>query len=181
MIGTLKIVTGDASVSEHSMRRSGAQWFARKGVLLFVIQFLGRWGGITVARYVGNAYMDVAARATLTKAVQQVSSSSRGIEASAADVAVLAKPLADTTALEAVSSSVAKLEAVVDSWWGVANVKLTEAASRWQLSWTAKHETASACVVGFDKGAKVHAVLVGDTILPTSLRLEVWYRPPQEG
>ena len=52
-------------MSEHSMRRAGAQYYARKGAALFIIQFLGRWGSAVVEKYVGNAFLAVAARASL--------------------------------------------------------------------------------------------------------------------
>ena len=40
---------------EHAMRVSGAQFFAKKGYELFVIQLLGRWGSMAVSRYVQTA------------------------------------------------------------------------------------------------------------------------------
>ena len=42
-------------ITEHSFRRAGAQYFARRGVAIGVIQYLGRWGSETVYRYVGDA------------------------------------------------------------------------------------------------------------------------------
>ena len=42
-------------VSEHSFRREGAQYYARNSVQEGLIQFLGRWGGATVKRYIGEA------------------------------------------------------------------------------------------------------------------------------
>ena len=54
-IATIRLVTGLARATEHSCRRAGAQWLARLGLLLYLIQFLGRWGGPTVAGYVGEA------------------------------------------------------------------------------------------------------------------------------
>lgn len=65
MIETLKEVAKDKRLSEHSMRRAGAQYYARKGVALFIIQFLGRWGSAAVEKYVGNAFLAVAAKASL--------------------------------------------------------------------------------------------------------------------
>ena len=54
-IESIRRATGDVLATEHSMRRSGAQWYAAKGVALFIIQFIGRWGSSTVEKYVGNA------------------------------------------------------------------------------------------------------------------------------
>ena len=42
-------------MTEHSMRRMGAQYYARRGVPLAVIQHIGRWGSATVLRYVDQA------------------------------------------------------------------------------------------------------------------------------
>jgi len=67
-IESLKAVTGDAGCSEHSLRKSGAQFYARKGVPLFIIQFLGRWGSLVVAQYVGNAFLELASKASLGEA-----------------------------------------------------------------------------------------------------------------
>ena len=52
----------------HSTRREGAQLLARRDVPLYLIQFLGRWGGDTVARYVGEALRQQLAKAATAKA-----------------------------------------------------------------------------------------------------------------
>ena len=57
----IRRATGEDSMSEHSLRRSGAQMYARRGVPLAVIQHIGRWGSATIERYVGEA---LAARAS---------------------------------------------------------------------------------------------------------------------
>ena len=54
--------------SEHTMRREGAQMLARRDVPMWLIQFLGRWGGDTVARYVGEALKDQLAKAASASA-----------------------------------------------------------------------------------------------------------------
>ena len=43
-VATLRAVTG-TDASEHSERRAGAQMYARRGLLVPLIQFLARWGG----------------------------------------------------------------------------------------------------------------------------------------
>ena len=55
------------------MRRAGVQFYARKGVLLFIIQFLGRCGSAAVEQYVGNAFIDVAAKASIGKSLSLLS------------------------------------------------------------------------------------------------------------
>ena len=46
----------------------GVQMYARRGVQLPLIQFLGRWGSAAVERYVGEALADRAAWAPLAAA-----------------------------------------------------------------------------------------------------------------
>ena len=45
-------------VSGHSARRSGAQWFARRGLPLWAIQYLGRWGSDSVRLYTAQAFAE---------------------------------------------------------------------------------------------------------------------------
>lgn len=55
----------EPSLSEHSLRRMGAQFYARRGLALPVIQHLGRWGSAAVERYVAEALEARAAWAPL--------------------------------------------------------------------------------------------------------------------
>ena len=52
---TLKKIVGDERLGEHSARRAGAQYYARRRVATFIIQFLGTWGSDTVMLYIANA------------------------------------------------------------------------------------------------------------------------------
>ena len=52
MCSTIKLVTLDDGASEHSLRRSGAQFYARDGADVAAVQHLGRWGGPTSLRYI---------------------------------------------------------------------------------------------------------------------------------
>ena len=56
-------------MSEHSMRRMGAQYYARRGVLLATIQHIGRWGSATVLLYVEQALEGRASWAPVVAAV----------------------------------------------------------------------------------------------------------------
>jgi len=56
------------TMGEHSMRRKGAQFYARRGVPLSVIQHFGRWGSSTVGRYVAHALEDRASWAPIVAA-----------------------------------------------------------------------------------------------------------------
>ena len=51
----IRLACRDKALSEHSLRRMGAQFYARRGIQLPVIQFIGRWGSATVERYVAEA------------------------------------------------------------------------------------------------------------------------------
>ena len=51
----IRMACMEKALSEHSLRRMGAQFYARRGVPLPVIQFIGRWGSATVERYVAEA------------------------------------------------------------------------------------------------------------------------------
>ena len=61
---------GEMTLSEHSLRRTGAQFYARRGVALPVIQFLGRWGSAAAERYVADAPAGRAAWAPLLAATE---------------------------------------------------------------------------------------------------------------
>ena len=56
-------------MSEHSMRRMGAQYYARRGVPLATIQHIGRWGSATVLLYVEQALEGRASWAPVVAAV----------------------------------------------------------------------------------------------------------------
>ena len=47
----ITVVTGAGDATEHSLRRAGAQDYAWRRVPLWMIQFIGRWGGQTVMKY----------------------------------------------------------------------------------------------------------------------------------
>lgn len=57
-----------APLTEHSLRRMGAQLYARRGVPLPIVQFLGRWGSAAIERYVEEALASRAAWAPLAAA-----------------------------------------------------------------------------------------------------------------
>ena len=65
VISTLRHLAGDKRLTEHSMRRMGAQYYARHGVPTAFIEFLGRWGGPTVLKYIGEALRERASDASV--------------------------------------------------------------------------------------------------------------------
>ena len=145
------------------MRRAGAQHYAQLGVMLYTIQFLGRWGSAAVERYVGNAFVDVAATASLGGG------------------APLQHSLAHCT--DAVSSAGGRplgsggddcdTAAKFDAWWKTASSKLSEQAATWHKSWHAAQASAQGGVkvVGPPSHrGRVHRVIVGDPVFP----LELW-------
>lgn len=149
-VATLRAVSKDLSVSEHSMRRAGAQFYARNGVVLFVIQFLGRWGSAVVERYVGNAYIDVAAKASLgTRPLPLLDSPST----------------TGGTPMPCVASGDSSSRAV-DTWVEQANGKLKEFAKEWQENLRDEQLSTIGGVKGHGTDKKVHRVLIGDASLP---------------
>ena len=57
----LKDDRGDPTCCEltgHTPRRVGAQWLAKRGVPLWQIMFVGRWGSATVERYVADSHAE---------------------------------------------------------------------------------------------------------------------------
>ena len=54
VLATIRKVSGLATAGRHSLRRVGAKVHTRRFLPLYLTQFLGRWGGNTVARYVGE-------------------------------------------------------------------------------------------------------------------------------
>jgi hypothetical protein len=158
-IASLRLVTGDALATEHSMRRAGAQHYARSGVMLYIIQFLGRWGSAVVERYVGNAFIDVAAAASLGGggALQHslascVSSLSSG-GGSSSDVGAVGNNTAE------------KFEA----WWKLASCRLSEQAVVWHKSWMEAQDSACGGVRLASGRGRVHLVTVGDLVFPLVL------------
>ena len=69
---------GDVSeveVTEHTPRRAGSQFHARRGLKLWQVKFLGRWSGNTVEKYAGEAFADIRAGRSMgsgTSAVPKV-------------------------------------------------------------------------------------------------------------
>ena len=46
-------------VSEHTPRRSGTQFHIKRGLQLWQVQYIGRWGGSTVELYAAEAFADL--------------------------------------------------------------------------------------------------------------------------
>ena len=60
----INLGSGVRGCSEHTLRRAGAQFYARyRQAALYIFQFIGGWGGPTVVRYVENAYQMMNAKA----------------------------------------------------------------------------------------------------------------------
>ena len=78
VVATLTRILGQRA-TEHTPRREGAQMLTRRDVPLYLTQFLGRWGGPTVAKYAGEAMRGQLARAA--------SSNAAGLGAAGTDLA----------------------------------------------------------------------------------------------
>lgn len=76
IIGSLRSVSGSSRLTEHSMRRMGAQYYARHGVSNSYIEFMGRWGSATVLLYIGEALQNRASESAVIAARGSSSSES---------------------------------------------------------------------------------------------------------
>ena len=89
----------------HSLRREGAQLYARRGLFLYLIQFLGRWGGRTVERYVAEALRGQLAKSA---SVQAAGSGTSAIGLSRAELLkTLERLVAEALAQRAVEGAAA--------------------------------------------------------------------------
>ena len=70
----------DAEVTEHTARRTGAQFHARWGLALWQIQYVGRWGGNTVEQYVAEAFAEIRADWVVDGSVQREAKRARSDE-----------------------------------------------------------------------------------------------------
>ena len=59
---------GTQALTEHSLRRNGAQFYARRGVPLSFVQVLGRWRSTSIERNVADASAEKASWAPLAAA-----------------------------------------------------------------------------------------------------------------
>ena len=70
----------DAEVTEHTARRTGTQFHARRGLALWQIQCVGRWGGNTVEQYVAEAFAEIRADWAVDGSVQREAKRARSDE-----------------------------------------------------------------------------------------------------
>ena len=167
MIQSLRRVTGVATVTEHSMRRAGAQHYASRGVALFVIQFLGRWGSSTVERYVANAFVKIAALASRGKDNYRASGLERLnelLECSGAR----AENGSVTHASEdgCVPSFGVKL---FEKWWVDMHKDASDRVKKWHEDWLCSQKAAVGGVRRIGGAGKVHRVVIGDVMFDTAL------------
>ena len=114
-------VDGAERVSGHSLRRTGAQGFARLGIDAWAIQLLGRWGSQAVLEYIQEVPLERSAE-WARRAASSAGRSSRLSEvASSSDGAALAHgqpsssstlPSASVGALASLAVEVGQLDAV---------------------------------------------------------------------
>jgi hypothetical protein len=150
MIQTLRKITGQEAASEHSMRRAGAQCYARRGVPIAIIQFLGRWGGATVMRYVDEALHDQAAHAMSSGEWRPASSSSAA------------------SACLAVVVAAADVEKRQEHWEHAVEQAVATAMREWEVKWQQQQRVTLGGVRRHGNAQKVHDVLIGDVLFPPS-------------
>ncbi len=84
--------------------------------MLFIIQFMGRWGSAVVEKYVGNAFVDVAAGASLGAFSLGSGSAISGRQSALEDEGRFAR------------------------WWDEAFERLSEHARSWHRKWQAAQD-----------------------------------------
>jgi len=154
------------NVGEHSFRREGAQFYARRGVELPIIQFLGRWGSDTVKRYVGEALGAQASHAAQV-ATRSVVRPAGLTDSSFDDVAAALKRLDALEGQREESASQEALQLAVSSAAAVVGGRL-DSLEEFVANFT------SECLSGVQRNAlntevQVHRVLLGDCSLPPAL------------
>ena len=164
----------EADVTEHTPRRAGAQFHARRGLALWQIQYLGRWGGNTVEVYVGEAFSDLRAdwslssgdapttkRARLEYAqevqLEEIQAKIRELAPLASDVQALKKELEDRR--EVAASRAAALCAEGDEYAALVEEATSEGTYRVTAATIMKLRAARApvCVVNA-RSYMTHAV-----------------------
>jgi hypothetical protein len=154
-------------VTEHSFRRAGAQYYARRGVSIGIIQFIGRWGSETVYRYIDEA-LDHTARLAARQAAQSdllpicPTAVEDRIEPALKIISELSDKSAETgDAVEIVARAVKAACVAVDAGCSALELKLM---------------TKMAAVTGAVRGvgraasrAQTHRIALGDACYPTEL------------
>eukprot|EP00973_Karenia_brevis_P006589 895586-Karenia_brevis.AAC.1 len=153
VIGTIRKVAGCSRATEHTMRRSGAQYFARNGVDVRHIEFIGRWGAQTVMRYIGQALGQQAATAS-TQAATRVASPATSMQDLQEQLVALARRVEDGETLVR----------AVDRW----RQQIQSEGGEHALLWESEHRRRLGGVARH-RDDKVHEVVVGDAMFPPSV------------
>ena len=168
VIATLRKLARHGHLTEHSMRRMGAQYYARRGVPTAVIEFLGRWGGPTVIKYIGEAQHDTASNASIVAA-----SGSGAPQPSFNDLKawVLREIRKSTGGMRVSSPGESGKEVVTEailSWEKAVGDAAAVAHESWAKMWEDRQQARVGGVHRRD-GLVVHEVLLGDAALPVDL------------
>ena len=154
-------------VSEHSFRREGAQYYARRGVQECIIQFLGRWGGATVKRYIGEALDAQASHAARSAAAGPMKPTMPG--ALAGDVFRLPAELLEQ--LKGPSLAV-EAETIVARAVEAARSMIEETQVAQEAKWARAADDRLGAVMRVGGGSEqkqVHRIAMGDGCVPPML------------
>ena len=175
--GTFAALFGHGGWTEHSARRAGAQYYARRNVPVSLIQFIGRWGGDTVRRYIAEALHDLAATAPVMAATR---CGAAGIPDLMAAVADLTSELRAQRASPAGSSTDAILadgaRNLAASFAGALQAEVLAAKAEMAKAQGLEQDEVGGVIrsasIGRVKGAPdvVHQVFVGEAAFP----IEAW-------
>ena len=154
-------------ITEHSFRRAGAQYYARRGVPVPVIQFLGRWGSETIFRYIGEA-LDATARSAARVAAACALSPScpPALQDNMGPVVEIARELNDEmvgmkTAEDIVARAVAAAQMAIDESCKDLEIRLVAAA---------EVKLGAVRPVGkMSSRSHTHRIALGDSCFPTGV------------
>ena len=149
VIGTLRQVTGCLRSTEHSMRRMGAQYYSRKGVAVPIIQFLVRWGGPTVLKYIGETLRERASFASIGPTLCDLRQDLKSASAPSVDGMEIVR--------------------VLENWERTWKQHLS-AQQEWLANSWIDQQRAQLGGVARGSVVKVHEVVVGDAAFP----IDVW-------
>ncbi|CAK0859757.1 unnamed protein product [Prorocentrum cordatum] len=167
VVATLRRVAGAARLSEHSLRRMGAQYYARRGVPMAHIEFLGRWGGPTVRKYVGDALGERVSEASRVAAAGGPGGRSDP-GPSLSDLKSLLREVVAECGGTTVEAEVEKrCAAAFASWEGKLHAASEQAHEVWAKQWAAERKELVGGVRSTE--GEVHEVVVGDAVFPTDM------------
>jgi hypothetical protein len=154
-------------LTEHSFRRAGAQYYAKRGIGIGLIQFIGRWGGETIYRYIGEALDTVA-----MNAAKLAASGSLGVSCSPDVASRLSTAKAIMKELDTGAENAAAADAIVKRAVEAAQAAIEQSCLALEMKLTTAALEGLGAVRAVGRAASrshVHKIALGDGLYPTEL------------